>query len=183
MAVHHDVDMILFQHTQIDLTSYWHGVSKEDVLKFRGNHGSAPAVRECTSGRRFEEVFIVLIDPHMRPVHKIDNLPIDSPGHGSCLAPELLAFQGRPFHEEDLSFLATKLGEGDLSNLDRNILEVAVANFHPEIHGELIEFLLVLDLKIRDLAFGCCQEKLCNASGMVTMGCRASCNHPGEVSC
>ncbi len=183
MAVDHDIHLILLEDTQVHMAQNGDRVSEEDVLKFGGDHRTAPPIGQGASGRLQEDIAVVLIHAHVGSVHDLHDLPIDSSGCRSDLPPEFLPFEGRPLEEEELSLLTTELGQGGFPHVDGNILHGPIPDLHTEVHGHLIEFLLILDFEVGDLSLGGGQKEFRHSSCMIRVGRGPCSHHPGEVPC
>ena len=81
MAVHHDVDVVLFQHAQVDLAGDGGGAAEHDVLQVGGDHGAGPAVGQGAAGGLLHEVVVFLVHAHVGAVHQFHHLDVDAPGH------------------------------------------------------------------------------------------------------
>jgi hypothetical protein len=77
MAVHDDVDVVLFHDAQVGLGLERVGCAEQDVLQVGGQHGTAPAVGQRSPGALFDEVFVVLVDAHVGAVHDLDDFTVD----------------------------------------------------------------------------------------------------------
>ena len=76
-----DINLLFFQDAEINLAKDRYGIPKKYILKVRGNHGTTPAIRQGTAGRRKEQALVVLINTHMRAVHQLHHLPVNATGH------------------------------------------------------------------------------------------------------
>jgi hypothetical protein len=108
-----------------------------------------------------------LINTHVSSVHQLDDLSIDPSWDNTQVSPNFLPFERSPFYKQGFSFLTAEFGQGLMSYINRNLLDGAVTNLDPKVHGDLIKFLLVFDLKSWNLAFGRSQKNLGYATGMV----------------
>src|SRR5208337_4213557 len=115
MTVHHDIDSVLLQDTQIDCGAQGFGRAKEDVLKVSSEHRAAPAVRQRSAQSLHEDVPVIRVNSHGAAVHDLDDLPVDSARADLELAPELLAPGGGSGNVLELAFLLTKHVESALS--------------------------------------------------------------------
>ena len=104
-----NVYFIFFEHTQVNLAENRGGSTKHCILKLGGNHAASPAIGQGCSACLIEQVFIVLVNPHVGAVQSLDHLTVNTPGGYTQLTPELLALQRRPLQKEELSILLAKL--------------------------------------------------------------------------
>ena len=178
----HHIDFVFFQNAQVDLAQNRHGIPEHDVLKVRRDHRAAPAVGQRATGRRQQETLVILIDAHVGAMHQLHHLAVDAPRHDPQLPPDLLPFGRRPFYKRDLPVLAAELLERLFAHLDSDLLNGAVADLHIQIHRNLVELLLVLDLELGHFPFGGRQKSLGDAAGMVRMGRASGRDHPGKVA-
>jgi len=81
MTVHHHVDVVFFEHAQVDLAGHRGGAAEHDVLEVGGDHGAGPAVGQGTAGGLFDQVVVVLVHPHVGAVHQLPHLDVHPPGH------------------------------------------------------------------------------------------------------
>src|SRR3989339_576345 len=76
MAVNNNVDMIFFHDAQVGFGDQGRRGTEHDVLKIGCNHGPAPAISQCASCALFHQVFIILVNPHVGPVHDINDFSV-----------------------------------------------------------------------------------------------------------
>jgi len=90
VAVDDDVDVIFLQDAEVGFGLQRRWSAEHDVLQVGGQHGAAPPVGQRSPGALLDDVFVVLVHPHVGAVHDIDHLAVDVAGHHPGLFPLLL---------------------------------------------------------------------------------------------
>src|SRR4030067_152553 len=98
------------------------------------------------------------------------------------IPPDLLSLERSPFNKNSFSFLTAELSQGLLTHVDGDILDRPVTDLHAKVHGNLVKFLFVLDLKSGNLTLGRSQKDLGNTTGMIRVGRGSTRHHPCEIS-
>jgi hypothetical protein len=127
-----------------------------------------------------QNISIVIVHAHGRPVHDLDDLAVYAPGHNVQLAPEILpGFRGT-LGERQFALLLAELrknllreGLGDLS--------VALGIWPDAKLGcDLSEFYGIFDL-VAALAFSSEEQRMGDIAPMVGVGGRSRCDHAREI--
>ncbi len=124
---------------------------------------------------------IVLVDSDVRPVHALDDLPVDPPGGDAELSPDCLPLDGGLPDKRRASFLSSEFTLKDLADLERQRPDVLAVRHHPEVKGQRQELLLVLDLKARERPLGRLDERLDHRPRVVGVGRGARGDRPKEI--
>ena len=83
-------------------------------------------------------------------MHQLHNLTVNSSGSYPHVSPYLLSFKGSSLHKEEFSFLTSELSQRLMPYINGDLFDRAITDLNTEVHGDLVEFLLVLDLKSRE---------------------------------
>ncbi|MBA7626548.1 hypothetical protein ES703_34000 [subsurface metagenome] len=137
VTVNDNIHLILFEHTQVYLTEYRCRSAEHNILELSGQHAASPAIGQGGSCPLKEQVLVVLVNPHVGAVHRLDHFPVYTPWGNPQPPPQFLALQGCPPQEEEFPFLLAKLVQRYLANIGGYSLITAVANFNTKIHGQL----------------------------------------------
>ena len=104
MAMNDDVDMVFFHDAEVGFGLQRVGCAEKNVLKIRGQHGTAPAIGKGCSGALFDQVFIILIHAHMGAVHDFHDFPVDISGEHTGFFPFFIQGRRRPFQIKQFTF-------------------------------------------------------------------------------
>ena len=154
VAVDDDVDLVGLEDAEVHLGGQRRGRAEEDVADVGREHRAAPAVGERAAQRRLEDVLGVEVDAHVGAVHDLDDLAVDGARRQAELLPERLALRRRPPRVDDLAVGLAELGQGDVGDVEGDLVDVATAGGDAEVAGDGHELLLVLDGVAGGLAEG-----------------------------
>ena len=87
MAMHDDVDVVGFHNAQIGFSLQGVGGAKQDILQVGGEHGAPPTIGQRSPGALFDDVFVILVHPHMGAVHNLHDFAVDIAGLDTILGP------------------------------------------------------------------------------------------------
>ena len=104
MAVDDDVDMVFLHDPEIRLGLQRIRRSEKNILKVGGQHGTAPAVGNGCTGPLLDEVFIILVNAHVGPVHDLHNLSVDVSWNNTGFLPFFIKRRRRPLCIEEFTF-------------------------------------------------------------------------------
>ena len=84
-----------------------------------------------------KQVLVVLINPHMGAVHRLDHLPVNTTGGNPQFPPQLLSLHRCLFQEKKLSLLSAELFDSDFANISSDFFIAAVADFNADLLADL----------------------------------------------
>ena len=111
VAVDDDVDLLLFQAAEVDLTDLGAGGAEEDVGDVGRPHGAAPAVGQRGADRCQQDVAGVLVVAHVRAVEDFHDLAVDAARGHALFLPDRLALGRRGGEVAQLAALLAELAD------------------------------------------------------------------------
>ena len=135
MTVDDKIDMVCFHDPQIGLGLHRGGCAKQRILEIRSQHRAAPSIGNSRPRALLHQVLIILIDPDMRTVHDLDNLPIDIPRHDTVLFPFIIQGLGCALGIKEFPIRLAPLIERLLGNFTGNLIQVTVHRLTIDLNG------------------------------------------------
>ncbi|OPZ76802.1 MAG: hypothetical protein BWY79_01448 [Actinobacteria bacterium ADurb.Bin444] len=127
VAVHQDVDVVLFEHTHVDGTGHRLRDAEEDVGYLSGDHGAAPAVGERVARPVHNETVPAVVHTHVGAVHHLRGLAVNTAWCHTQLGPQLPAFRWRARSQLHFFLASAEVlhhGVGDFPSQSQIILAV-----------------------------------------------------------
>ena len=109
MAVHQDVDLLLFEHPEIGLRSNRLRAAEKHVLHVGGDHRPAPAVGQRGAHGRAQQRHRVRFHAVMGAVQQLDDLAVDAARGDADFVPLAALLLGRALHWNEGAFLEPEL--------------------------------------------------------------------------
>ncbi len=182
VPVHHDIDLVLAEHAQVNLGADGFWGSEHYILQVRPDHGTAPPVREGGADAMQEDVPVVGVHPDVGAVHALHDFPVHAPRRHPHLPPHLLPALGGPGQQLQFSLLLAEFAQHALTDLACDLHDGLPVGGDAVLLGQAPEFDLVLDPVVLGLALGHQQEGVGHIASVVGVSGRAPGDHADEVA-
>ena len=182
VAVNRDVHGILAKHAQVGGTADRARGTKQDIGNDRTDPRPAPAIRQRRAERMPQQVFVIVVDAHRRPVHRFDHHPVNAERHDILLFPDPLLLQRRQLQGLQRLLLRGELAEEQVGQIERHRFLGAASLLELVQAGRVAENPLVLDLVAAAVAFRHILQQQHQVPGMVGVRRRAARDLAEEIA-
>ena len=146
MAVHDDVDHVLFHDAQVGVGVDGLGGAEQHVGELGAHHGAAPAVGHAGAQRLANQRFRLGGATHVGHVQGLGDLAIDGAGLDPHVVPDLLAHLGGALQEALGSEGLAVLHQAGLGDLVGDVVDIAALGLDIPFLGDADQLLGILDL-------------------------------------
>ena len=182
MAVDDNVDLILLEHTQVDLRNQRARRAKEDIRDVRCQHGTAPTVREGAAHGLVQDVLGVLVVAHVGAVEHFDHLAIDTAGGKVQFLPQLVALLRGTAQVGKLALLLAEFCNGLIGDVVGDVKDWASLRRNAQVFRHRLQFIRIADLEALSLVFGDGLERERQVAAVVRVGGAAGGHMAGKVA-
>ncbi len=181
MPMDSDIDLVLLEDPYVHLCPDRNRPSKHYIRQLGCDHGRPPSIGHRAACGLKKDIPVVLVHPHVGPVHKLNDLAIYAPWHHTEPCPELLAGLGRPLGKGKAAGLLAELVHKKGADLYCEVSLGFTVRHDAKPQGRLAQLVLVF-YRIRGFALGRGQKGKDKPSAMVYMGGRTTGYNAGEIT-
>jgi hypothetical protein len=131
MPVHQDIDLLLFEHSQVGLRPNRLRPAEEHVLHVGGDHGAAPAIGQRGAHGGAQQRYRVRFHAVVRAVQQLDDFAVDAARRDAHLLPSPALFLGGAQRRDERAFLQAELRSHTSGQVRRHLALVRLADSRP----------------------------------------------------
>ena len=182
MSVNNNINIVIFQNTQVCFSQDRSRGSEQNVRYIRSNQAAAPAISNSSAYRVVQNMFCILVIADMGSVQTFDYLAVDSPGKNSEFFPNFTALIRRPNYWRNQAALLAKLGDVQIGQIVGYFVGGAIFNRNVVIRGKIPEFSDIPDNIALSFAIGCFLQSDRHITPMIRVSRCSSSHHTNKVA-